>query len=137
MCSKGKEMKIRMFAIAALIAAVLLGGLSEGVLAKGIKTRIPLGASTSYPSAKGKATYKVDGGEREFQVEVENIKKLAGKSLRVSVNSANVGAMQVNALGEARLNLNTDNGQQVPMIAPGARVQVKTAGGVLVVSGTF
>ncbi len=48
-----------------------------------------------------------------------------------------LGSMTVDALGEARLNLNTEMGARVPTIQKGSAVRVQTAGGALVVSGKF
>jgi hypothetical protein len=132
-------MKTRMFLLAALVAAVMLGGLSQSALAKdgGNKVRINLTHSAAYPSAKGKADYKNKGGEREFQVEVENIKQLAGKKVSILVNGAEVGSATVNSLGEARLELNSDRGNAVPNIKAGDKVEVRKRGGDLIVSGSF
>ncbi len=132
-------MKLRMLAIAVLAAAVLLTGVSHGAFASGggTRTRVALAASANYPAAKGKAAYKVNGAEREFQVEVENVAALKGKTLRVTVNGVRAGTMTVSALGAARLNLNTTTGAAVPNITGGSKVQVKNGAGVLVVSGSF
>lgn len=132
-------MKTRMFLLAALVATLLVGGFTQGAFAKGggTKTRISLTAAANFAGAKGKATYKVNGSEREFQVEVENIKKLAGKTVGIYVNGRQVGSAVVNALGEARLELNTDRGGSVPNIKAGDQVQVKKAGGAVIVSGGF
>src|SRR4051812_10476842 len=97
MCRRFKKelskMKTRMFLVAALIATVLVGGLSQGAFARGggTTTRISLTPAAGFAAAKGKAEYKVNGSEREFQVEVENIKQLAGKTLGVFVNGNQVG----------------------------------------------
>lgn len=137
-------MKTRMFLLAALVAAVMLGSLSQAAFAKhgsggggGNKTRITLTAAGAYPRAKGTATYKAKGSEREFQAEVENIKKLAGKQVNIFVNGAQVGSATVNGLGAARLNLNTNLGNAVPNIQAGAVVQVKTSTGTLIATGSF
>lgn len=132
-------MKTRMFMLAALVAVLLVGGFSQGAFAKDsvTRTRISLAPTAEYARAKGKADYKVKGGEREFQVEVENVKKLAGKSLGVFVNDAKVGMAKVNSLGEGRLELNTDLGNKVPNIKAGDKVQVKDPSGVVIVSGKF
>jgi predicted PilT family ATPase len=132
-----RKMKLKLFVLAALVAAIMVGGFHQGALAKGTKTRIALTASADYPAAKGKATYKVDGSEREFQVEVENIKKLAGKAVNVFVNGVKVGSATVNSLGAARLNLNTNLGNAVPSIKTGDQVQVKTGAGKVIVAGSF
>jgi hypothetical protein len=104
--------------------------------AKGTATKIRLIGGAQYQNAKGTAKYKVDAAEREFQVEVENVKALAGKTLNIFVDGKKVGSFVVNGLGIGRLNLNTVRGDNVPMIQPGAKVRVKF-GTKLVVSGTF
>ena len=126
--------------VAAFLAALLLGTfmLAPAAHAKGGSgTRIALRGSAPYANANGTAKYKAEGGEREFQVELEDARSLAGKTLSVYVNGAKVGSFRVNNLGNGRLSRNTDLGQSVPMIAAGAQVQIKTAAGALVVSGSF
>lgn len=130
-------MKLKLFVFAALAAVALLAGFQQGALAKSTKTIIALAPSVDFTNAKGKAVYKVDGSEREFQVEVENIRRLAGKPVYVFVNGVQVGKATVNALGEARLERNTDLGQAVPNIQPGTQVQVKTDVGKVIASGKF
>lgn len=131
-------MKTRLMLVAMLFAVTMIAlGAGQVAEAKGITILASLSGGSSFPTAKGKAVYKADGGEREFQVEVENVKSLAGKSLNVYVNGAKVGSAKVNSLGEARLNLNTKNGNAVPQVAAGTTVRVTTSGGTLVVSGKF
>ena len=130
-------MKLKMFIFAALVAAVMLGGFQNHAFAKGTKTVIALSPGANFANAKGKAVYKVDGAEREFQVEVENVVILAGKTVKVYVNGTLVGSATVNSLGAARVNRNTALGQTVPSIQSGDTVQVKTGAGVLIVSGKF
>lgn len=130
-------MKTKMLAIAVLFAAVLALSFGQGVYAKGITTVAALSGSAAYPNAKGKAVSKVSAEEKEFQVEIENVKALAGKRLTVYVGGAPAGSMLVNAFGTARLNRNTNNGQTVPSVSSGTTVQVKTAAGKLVASGKF
>jgi serine protease inhibitor ecotin len=110
--------------------------MAQAAEAKGTVTRIGLVASAQYPNAKGTAKYKVDGVEREFQVEIQNVVALAGKTLNVIVNGKKVGSFVVNGLGVGRLNLNTVRGNNVPMIQPGSTVRIKF-GIKLVASGTF
>ena len=111
--------------------------LAPAAEAKGTVVQIALHGSAQFPNAKGTAKYKVDGTEREFQVEVENIKKLAGRRLYVFVDGAKVGSFVVTSLGTGRMNRNTTRGQAVPFIISGSLVTVKTGGGALVVSGQF
>lgn len=128
----------RIVMLSVFVASLVLSAfpMAQVAQAKGTVTKIRLIASAQYPNAKGTAKYKVDGAEREFQVEVENIKALAGKTLKVFVNGIKVGSFVVNGLGTGRLNLNTVRGDNVPMIQPGAQVLVKF-GTKLVISGTY
>ena len=121
---------LRMF-----VASLMLSAFSvmETAQAKGTETRITLTGSARFPNAKDTAKYKV-GTEREFQVEVENVKRLAGKRLSVFVNGTKVGSFVVNSLGAGRL---ARRGTAVPTIQPGVIIRIKTPAGVLVASGKF
>lgn len=121
----------------ALVVALSLLSMAPAAFAKGIETRITLSGSVAWPGAKGQAKYKVDGTQRELQVEVENVLRLAGTRLKVLVNGALVGTMPVSTLGTARLSRNTDLGQAVPQISSGSRVVVRTGADVVVASGRF
>lgn len=126
--------------LAAFVAALLMGTfmIAPAAHAKGGNDiRIALRGSAQYSNAKGTAKYKNEGGEREFQVELENAKALKGTSVRVYANGQQVGTMRVNRLGHAELNLNSDRGQSVPSISAGSRIEVKTGNGTLIVSGSF
>ena len=127
----------RIVMLSIFIASLILSAfpLTQVVQAKGIVTRITLTGSARYPATKGTAKYKVDG-EREFQVEMENVRSLAGKTLNVFVNGKKVGSFVVNTLGAGRLNLNTIRGDIVPMIRSGSIVRIKF-GTILVMQGTF
>ena len=126
--------------LAAFVTALLLGTLLYAPAAQakgGDGTIIQLRGSAQYPNANGKAKYKNEGGEREFEVELEDARALRGKTLTVYANGAKVGTFRVNNLGNGRLERNSDLGQNVPNIHAGSPVQIKTAAGVLVVSGSF
>ncbi|HQF70973.1 MAG TPA: hypothetical protein PLH39_06805 [Promineifilum sp.] len=125
--------------LAALLAALLLGTFMFAPAAHakgGDATRIALKGSAQYPNVKGTAKYKAAGGEREFQVELENARALKGKTLDVYANGMRVGSFKVSALGAGRLSRNTDLGQAVPQISAGSKVQIKW-GSILVAQGSF
>ena len=105
--------------------------------AKGTETRIRLSGSAQYSNANGKAKYKVDGANREFQVELEDAKQLRGQKVTVFVDGQKVGNFAISQLGTGRMKLSTERGQAVPKIKAGSTVQVKTKAGVLIVSGRF
>ena len=126
--------------IAALIALVAFAAvLAPAAMAQGGGTTrsIALHGSVSFPNATGKAVYKVNGTERELQIEVEHIKVLAGKHVNVFVNGNKLASPTVSSLGVARVNRNTEKGQSVPTIKTGSTVRVRTLGGTLIASGTF
>jgi hypothetical protein len=126
--------------IAALIALVAFAAvLAPAAMAKGGGTTrtIALHPSVSFPNASGKAVYKVNGGERELQIEVEHIRALAGKHVNVFVNGNKLASPTVNSLGNVNVNRNTERGQFVPTIRTGSTVRVRTLGGTLIASGTF
>jgi predicted PilT family ATPase len=102
-----------------------------------IDWKIALKPGPAYPRATGSAEYKVKPGQREFQVEVEHITVLAGKSVKIAVNGNVVGLAKVSSLGIARLDRNTELGQTVPNIVHGSTVAVRTPANTLVASGRF
>jgi len=135
-------MKTRMFLLAALVAIVLTTGFSHMAFAKGgsgggDKVRIALNGSANYPNADGKASYKVQGTKREFEAEVEHIKKLKGQTVNVFVNGTKVASAKVDTLGQAETELSTELGNSVPKIKSGDKVEIRTTAGVVIVSGSF
>jgi hypothetical protein len=140
--TKEKKMKKQWFLVTMLsvfVASLVFTSLALAPVAqaKGTDIRIALKGSGQFPNAKGTAKYRDRGGEREFQVEVENVKALAGKTLSVFANGKKVGSLKINSLGAGSLNLNSARGNSVPAIGAGSKVQVKTGAGVRVVSGQF
>jgi hypothetical protein len=123
-----------MVPVLALVGLLMFSVTAE---AKGVETFATLRGSSAHPGVSGKAKYKVDGTRREFEVEIEDANRLAGKTLTVTVNGKAVGTMRVNTFGSAALERSTQLGQAVPQIARGSMVRVTTATGVLVASGSF
>jgi len=84
----------------------------------------------------GTAEYKVyQNGNRELEIEIEDMDLANGTILRVFINGNLVGQTMVN-LTKARLNLRTRDGQSVPEVTHGALLEVKKED-LLVVRGTF
>jgi len=102
-----------------------------------VNQQIPLMPRPAYHRAHGSAQYQSQPGQAEFQVEIERLASLAGNSLLVQVNGANVGSMKVSKTGIAQLNRNSERGQHVPAIAHGSTVTVKTKAGTVIATGTF
>jgi FtsP/CotA-like multicopper oxidase with cupredoxin domain len=123
----------------ALAVAVPIAVGAKGSAPKAGQVQIALTppANGEFPAANGKAKFKSIGGERELQVEVQDIAVLNGKSvdLYVNGNSTKVASATV-ALAAARFNLNSDEGDTVPTTVAGKTVVVKI-GQTVIVRGTF
>ena len=115
--------------LAALIGAATL---APAVQAKA-GTRIALKASKAYPGASGKAKFQA-AGQRELEIEVEHVRRLAGKRVNFFVGSTRVGSARINGLGAAQVTL---RGSSFPIVHSGTVIKVKTARGATVVSGKF
>ena len=105
--------------------------------ASALEWRIPLTPTSQYQAAKAKAKYKDIGGEREFQVEAENLWRLRGAVVSIHVNGALAGRMRINAFGNGRFERNSDLGQRVPAIRRGSTVVIRRGDGVKVFGGKF
>ena len=121
-------------AIVTILALAALAVAAPAVQAKGGPgTRIALKSSGAFPGASGKAKFQNEG-QRELEIEVEHVRRLAGKRVSFFVNSTKVGSARVNGLGAAQVNR---RGASFPAINAGTRIKVKTAAGKLIVSGQF
>lgn len=116
-------------------AALALAVSVPAVLAKGGDgTRIVLKAARAFPAAKGSATFKAKPGERQLEVEVEHLRRLAGKRVAFFVGGTKLGTARIGALGAAQIERRNS---AVPAVRAGTAVNVKTAAGVLIVKGSF
>ena len=125
-----------------LAASALIGAAALVVPAAALATtsnrQVPLHAGPAFAKTTGSAQYQVQTGQREFQVELNRLRSLAGRSVLVRANGAKVGWAKVSSTGIVQLTRNTELGQRVPQIAHGSTVSVVTgAGGTLIASGTF
>jgi hypothetical protein len=123
-----------LIACLAIVAVIAPAASAKG---GGVTHTITLKGSISFPGATGKATSKVNGSERELEVDVQHIRSLAGKRVLVNVNGKTIATPLVGSLGHFSVNRNTGAGQTVPKIKAGSTVRVRTLGGTLIVSGTF
>jgi hypothetical protein len=127
-------MKRTVILTVSLLALAALAVAAPAVQAKGEPgVRIALKSSAAFPGASGKAKFKNEG-QRELEIEVEHVRRLAGKRVSFFVNSTKVGSARVNRLGAAQVNR---RGASFPAINAGTRIKVKTAGGATIVSGRF
>ena len=122
----------RMFIPLAIVALAALALAAPAVQAKD-GTIIALKASSAFPAAKGKAKFQTEG-QRELEIEVEHVRRLAGQRVNFFVNAKKIGSKRINGLGAAQLDR---RGSTFPAIKAGTRISVKTAGGKLIASGRF
>jgi hypothetical protein len=81
----------------------------------------------------GAAAYQVYAtGQREFEVQIEDVALPAGTSLNAIVDGNSVGAVVLAADQRGRLKLRTQDGQQVPTTVDGSTVEVRNGGTILV-----
>jgi hypothetical protein len=119
-------------------AALVLSVSVPAVLASsGTGTRIVLKAAKAFPAAKGSAKFRSRPDERELEVEVEHIRRLAGKRVAFFVAGKKLGTAKINAFGAARIDRNSERGHRVPSVRVGTNVAVRTLAGVKIVSGSF
>ena len=65
------------------------------------------------------------------------ISRLAGQRVTVYLNRHKIGTMRVSSRGRAHRDWSTSHHQSVPSAGAGSPVQVRTAGGKLIVSGKY
>ena len=116
-----------------IVALAALALAAPAVQAKGGDgTIIALKASSAFPGAKGKAKFKVDG-QRELEIEIEHVRRLAGQRVNFFVNSRKLGSKRISASAQR----SSTAAAQLPGDRSGTRISVKTAGGRLIASGRF
>ena len=130
--------------IAVGIAAVLMTALVGAVATQSARATWPtldwqvaVKSSTAFPTATGSAQYQSQPGQRELQIEVEHLTKLAGQYVGFYANGAKFGAGKVSSLGTVQIDRNTELGQSVPWIVHGSTVAARTSTGVLIAKGQF
>ena len=126
--------KIAAAGIAAVTAAAPAAALAASST---VDWQIPMHGSAAYSKANGSAQYQAQPGQRELQVELQHVRSLAGTTVVFSAAGITLGSAKISANGQADITRNTERGQNVPPIAHGSSVAVRTAAGKLVTSGRF
>ena len=102
-----------------------------------VNWQIAMKPSNAYPTATGSAQYQSQPGQRELQIEIERLAKLAGQNVSFYANGVKFGVGKVSSLGIAQIDRNTELGQSVPLIVHGSAVSATTSTSVLIASGNF
>ncbi len=118
-------------------AAAVVLGTSLLVFAGGSGTKLEgrLTATSEQESlASGKAKFEMRGDRIRLSVQVEDI--VAAGEVAITVGGTSLGTVQINAVGQADVNLDARDGDVVPVLAAGDLVEVRdTADGTLILSG--
>ena len=142
---KNKQQKHRqmfrvLIAVAALAAWMSIPLISSHSKAESVPVLVRianLGSPTGGVDPHGNAEFQVfAGGQREFEVEIEDVNLAAGTSLTVFVDGSSVGQLVLGTDRQGRLKLRTEDGQTVPDMNDGSVVQVRN-GDVVLVSGAL
>jgi len=96
-----------------------------------------LNSPTGSINPHGHAEWQLySNGNREIEVEVEDLNLSQGTALTAFVDGANIGTLIVDDRQKAKLKLRTENGQAVPNVNNGSTVEVRNGNAVLV-NGNF
>ena len=130
-------MNRRSFGLCALATAIMMPALLVAGAGE-IRLRANLtGAKIDNLTPSGHAEFRSRPGRASLNVQVEDVKVPVGSVLDVFLNDAKIGTITVQAVilgGE--LDLNTQDGDMVPSVSPGALVVVKL-GDRAIVAGVF
>jgi len=95
------------------------------------------GARVNGLTPVGVAKFKIQGNDREFEVEVERVNLPVNTVLGVFVDNLKVGDLIVNSRLESEFELESERGQLVPNVITGSTVAVTNSQGQTIVSGVF
>ncbi len=85
---------------------------------------------------RGFAQYELHSSRTEIEARLYQINLPSGTNLGVFINNSQVGTVNLESGGEARLRLRSDRGDNVPVITGGERIEIRNSGTVIL-SGTF
>ena len=129
-------------AVAMMLAAwVSIPFLTGKVKADGetptVVRRASLVSPTGSVNPHGEASWQLcQSGNRELEIEVEDINLAAGTSLTANINGNAIGQMVVDVTRKAKLRLRTEDGQTVPAVLDGSTIDVRN-GTTVLVNGVF
>jgi hypothetical protein len=91
-----------------------------------------------FTAAHGGAEFEQETSRARFKLEVEDINLADGTAVMVEVNGSPIagGSLTVESR-KVQLDLDSSNGQTVPVIGPGSTVAVTTTAGATVAAGQF
>ena len=143
--TKGSNKQIQLLKAAAVILAItawaavplLTGTVKAGGEIPLVVRTATLVSPTGSINPHGAAEWQLyPSGNREIEVEIEDVNLAAGTSLDAIVDGNTIGQLILAADQRGRLKLRTEDGQTVPVTNDGSTVQVKN-GATILVAGVF
>lgn len=135
----GQKWKLGLFFVAVFAWVALPFILQNKVEAGGVPIVVRtanLVSPTGSVNPHGAAEWQLyESGERELEVEIEDVNLPNGTVLGAFINGSSVGQLTLD-LQRARLKLKTEDGQPVPTVNDGDAVEVRN-GSTVLVSGVF
>jgi hypothetical protein len=104
-----------------------------------IRVRIRLsGAGIDGMMPQGHADFRQRTDGRRLEVEIQDVNLPAGTTFRVLVNNVSIGQIVLNSFFRGELELNTNDGNSVPLITDGTAVAVvNNSSGATLLAGVF
>lgn len=136
---KNSMMRLLPVAFAAMLLMAPVSALAQELV---LRTRLAGGAIDGLVPS-GHADYRERPGERRFSTEVEDVNLPAGTILSVSIlrdgNETKVGEIVLGPppVRGGDLNLDTRDGQPVPVMRPGTVVIVREPDGTAILAGVL
>lgn len=139
--TNGRHLWKSIFAVALLAMWVSIPLLTGSVKADNTPVIVIRTAALTSPTGginpHGAATWQLyQSGNRELEIEVEDVNLAAGTSLTANISGSSVGQVVVDVNHKAKLKLKTEDGQTVPTVNDGQTVDVRN-GSTVLVSGVF
>ena len=104
-----------------------------------VRVRIPLnGAGINGMMPQGHADFRQRTDGRRLNIEIQDVNLPAGTTFRVLVNNVSIGQIVLNSFFRGELELNTNDGNSVPVVTNGTTVAVVNVGtGATLLAGVF
>lgn len=122
-----------------IIAATVLGLAVAVPAAQAVEIDLHavLHGTAAFPNARGSSDYERGNGQRDVEVTVTGIRKLAGRQVTFFVAGSKIGTARVSSLGRVHIERDTEHGQFVPRASAGNGVSARTAGGTVIAKGIY
>ncbi len=132
-------MNKKLIFMSACAVLVVVLGMNLPVFAGGNRTKLETRLTSTAEGeqlASGKAKFEMRSNRIRLSVEIEDF--VATEAVEVFANGASIGMAAIDAAGGADINLDSRDGDSVPILEAGDLIEVRaTSDGALILSGTL